>query len=195
MMPMAYDMIIVGTGPAGAFFLHRALSLLPKDTRILVLERGELRDHQWHIQNRATWMERHRNFFVNRNDRKDWIFNLAFGGTSNCWYGVTPRMLPNDFKLNSLYGVGYDWPLSYDDLEPYYGQAEEIMAISGSNDWSPTPRARSYKELCDAIEKSFLLSSDFFYYEAKTNRTVNYVGYYDPWERPCSNPFASLKHD
>ncbi|HMO01998.1 MAG TPA: GMC oxidoreductase [Oligoflexia bacterium] len=40
-------------------------------------------------------------------------------------------MHPNDFRLRSLYGVGLDWPINYDELESYYSQAEEIMQISG----------------------------------------------------------------
>lgn len=146
MSTTSYDIIIAGTGPAGAFFLHRALSLLPKNARILVLDRGALRDHQWHIDHRSTWRERHRESFVNHNERKDWIFNLSFGGASNCWYGVTPRMLPNDFKVRSLYGVGYDWPLSYEELEPYYAETEAIMAISGSEDGCPAPRSNSFPQ-------------------------------------------------
>ncbi len=53
-----------------------------------------------------------------------------------------------------------------------------------------TPRAAAYNELCKAIEETFLLSSDFFFHAADEGRTVHYIGYYDPYERPCSNPFA-----
>lgn len=58
-----------------------------------------------------------------------------------------------------------------------------------------TPRARAYEELCDAIERSFLISSDFFFHQGDESRTVHYIGYYDPWKRPCSNPFANLALD
>jgi len=38
------------------------------------------------------------------------------GGTTMHWLGTTPRMLPNDFQMKTKYGVGVDWPFSYDDL-------------------------------------------------------------------------------
>jgi choline dehydrogenase-like flavoprotein len=54
--------------------------------------------------------------------------------------------MPEDFRLRSLYGIGRDWPLSYDELENYYCEAEEIMAISGPDDGAPYPRSRPYPQ-------------------------------------------------
>src|SRR5262249_14941752 len=45
--------------------------------------------------------------------------------------GGTTRMMPGDFQLKSRYGVGYDWPLSYEDLEPHYEFVERVMMVSG----------------------------------------------------------------
>ena len=42
------------------------------------------------------------------------------GGTTWHWAAQAWRLLPNDFRLKTAYGVGRDWPISYDDLEPYY---------------------------------------------------------------------------
>jgi choline dehydrogenase-like flavoprotein len=53
-------------------------------------------------------------------------------------------MLPEDFRLRSLYAVGQDWPVSYDDLEEYYSEAEAIMAVSGPDDGSPYRMSRPY---------------------------------------------------
>jgi len=53
------------------------------------------------------------------------------GGTTLHWLGSTPRMLPNDFKMQTLYGQGVDWPISYDDLMPYYEMAENEIGVSG----------------------------------------------------------------
>jgi quinoprotein glucose dehydrogenase len=61
------------------------------------------------------------------------------------WGGVTPRFTPEDFRLHSLYGVGYDWPVSYDDLDPFYQEAEERMGVAGEQgppDYDP--RAGDY---------------------------------------------------
>lgn len=54
------------------------------------------------------------------------------GGTTLHWLGNVPRMLPNDFKMHSLYGQGVDWPISYEDIKPYYEMAENEIGVSGS---------------------------------------------------------------
>lgn len=60
------------------------------------------------------------------------------GGTTWHWAAQAWRNVPGDFRLRTLYGVGVDWPISYDDLDPYYQQAEEIMGVSGeANTGSP----------------------------------------------------------
>lgn len=52
-------------------------------------------------------------------------------GTTWHWAGCAWRHLPNDFRLKSKYGVGRDWPIGYDDLEPYYYCAEVEMGVCG----------------------------------------------------------------
>ncbi|HEY8023128.1 MAG TPA: GMC family oxidoreductase [Burkholderiaceae bacterium] len=53
------------------------------------------------------------------------------GGTTLHWLGNVPRMLPNDFRMKTLYGQGVDWPISYDDLKPYYEMAENEIGVAG----------------------------------------------------------------
>ncbi|GGF57205.1 choline dehydrogenase [Azorhizobium oxalatiphilum] len=53
------------------------------------------------------------------------------GGTTWHFGSSLWRMLPNDFRLKSLYGRGRDWPISYDELEPYYARAEQELGVSG----------------------------------------------------------------
>lgn len=55
----------------------------------------------------------------------------AVGGTSRHWTGITWRFLPEDFKLKSRHGVGRDWSVDYDELEPYYTEAEYFIGVSG----------------------------------------------------------------
>lgn len=57
--------------------------------------------------------------------------SMGLGGLAMHWGGVTPRFSPDDFRLRSLYGVGDDWPISYEELEPFYYEAEERMGVSG----------------------------------------------------------------
>ncbi|RTQ49697.1 GMC family oxidoreductase [Hymenobacter gummosus] len=57
-------------------------------------------------------------------------YTRALGGTTLHWLGTTLRMLPEDFELHSRYGRGVDWPISYDDLLPYYEMAEREIGVS-----------------------------------------------------------------
>jgi choline dehydrogenase-like flavoprotein len=56
------------------------------------------------------------------------------GGTTWHMLGNMPRHLPADFKMRSRYGVGVDWPIGYDDLEPWYGEAESELGVSGDHE-------------------------------------------------------------
>jgi glucose dehydrogenase len=57
--------------------------------------------------------------------------SMHVGGLAMHWGGVSPRYSPEDFRTQSLYGVGTDWPFTYDDLDPYYQEAEERMGVAG----------------------------------------------------------------
>ena len=142
---LTYDVIVVGTGFASTFFLRNYLRASRPDVRVLVLERGGMVTHPEQVARGKRWFHKTtEGSFVNATPQKPWTFTLSFGGGSNCWVGNTPRMLPEDFRMQSLYGVGADWPISYEELEPYYCDAEELMAIAGPSDDSPFPRSRPY---------------------------------------------------
>lgn len=69
------------------------------------------------------------------------------GGTTWHWAASSWRHLPVDLRMKSTYGVGRDWPISYDELEPYYCRAEEQMGVAGPNDpaqQSPSERSKPY---------------------------------------------------
>jgi len=145
-MEQKFDTIFVGTSFASTFFLLEYLKTAKPNARILVLERGQLDTHAWQVQNRQNSRVAPESTFVNKNPKKKWYYTPSFGGSSNCWWAATPRLMPNDFRMRSVYGVGVDWPVSYDDLEEFYYQAELIMAISGPNDGSPYPRSKPYPQ-------------------------------------------------
>lgn len=142
-MNYQYDTIIVGTGFAGAFFLMRYLELASPSTRILVLERGASDTKSWQLANRRTSSIAPEDVFVNLSPQKEWLTSPGFGGNSKCWWGGATRMMPNDFRLKTQYGIGTDWPVTYDELEPYYNTVEQIMMISGPID-SPMPRSSPF---------------------------------------------------
>jgi choline dehydrogenase-like flavoprotein len=141
-----FDVILVGSSFASSFFLHRYLRRANPSARILVLERGELRDHRWQLAHRDQLEREAVASYRGERSSKPWVFRVVFGGSSNCWWACTPRFLPEDFRLQSTYGVGRDWPITYDDLEEYYCEAEEIMSVSGPDDGSPWPRSRPYPQ-------------------------------------------------
>ena len=146
----SYDLIVVGTGFGSSFFLRKYLEKSSRDKRVLVLERGVLFPHSERLKKmRGIVSDKFKNVsitedtFENDNPEKLWDFDPNFGGSSNCWTGCTPRFMPNDFKINSLYGVGQDWPLTYEELEPYYCEVEDIMMIGGPQE-TPFPKSRPY---------------------------------------------------
>ncbi|QTH23510.1 GMC family oxidoreductase [Rhizorhabdus wittichii] len=139
-----FDTVVVGSGFGAAFFVRKLLERRPG--RILIVEWGRHHPHDWqvaHGTNSALPADR-----TYRSDNpKPWHYTVALGGGTNCWFGQAPRFHPSDFKLRSRYGVGNDWPIDYADLEPYYGEAEAIMAISGDPDMTAIfPRSIPYPQ-------------------------------------------------
>ena len=128
-----YDVVIVGSGFGSSFFLHRLLQS-DRPQRILVLEWGDHHPPAWQLEHRRNSSIDCAATYARQEGQKPWTFNIGFGGGTNCWWAQTPRLHPSDFTLKSRYGVGVDWPLSYDDLAPYYRQAETAMAVSGDPD-------------------------------------------------------------
>jgi choline dehydrogenase-like flavoprotein len=146
--------LVVGSSFSSSFFLKKYLEHAPQNARVLVLERGEFIPHKDRLSKAKAARFGDVSFisggdgrktYNNANAAKPWIFDPSFGGSSNCWTGCTPRFMPNDFQMSSMYGQGIDWPISYDDLEPYYTEAESIMLISGP-EVTPYPMSKRYPQ-------------------------------------------------
>jgi choline dehydrogenase-like flavoprotein len=148
-----FDVIVVGSGFAGTFFLWEALQHLGPNARVLVLERGKHRDRTWQLKNSGGLLAHGRRSFKNATPKKPWRFSVGVGGSSNCWVGCTPRMLPEDFALKTRYGVGTDWPLTYAELERDYVTVERLMAISGPDNTALFPRSAPYPQPPHALQK------------------------------------------
>jgi choline dehydrogenase-like flavoprotein len=154
-----FDLVVVGSSFASSFFLKKYLQHAHPTVRVLVLERGEYIPHADRIAKAKSARYGEVSFisggdarraYTNIVSDKPWIFDPSFGGSSNCWTGCTPRFMPNDFQMSSLYGQGVDWPISYDDLEQYYCEAEDIMAISGPG-VTPYPMSKKYPQKPHAL--------------------------------------------
>lgn len=140
-----YDLILVGTGIASSVFLHGWEKTARANARALVLEKGPNHPHAQRLAEPDALEALARAAFTNRT-RKPWRFSVGFGGSSNCWYACTPRLLPNDFQLATRYGVGTDWPVTYDELEPHYCDAEDLLQVAGSSEHTPFRRSRPYPQ-------------------------------------------------
>ncbi len=80
------------------------------------------------------------------NIRQGWKYHhvLGVGGSTLRYSGEAHRINPNSLKLNSRFNTGFDWPINYEDLEPYYTQAEKVIGVAGPEVQSFRPRSQAY---------------------------------------------------
>ncbi|MCA9878542.1 MAG: GMC family oxidoreductase [Thermomicrobiales bacterium] len=72
-------------------------------------------------------------------------YERIVGGTTCHWLGTCLRLVPSDFTMKSTYGVAIDWPLTYNDLEVWYGVAENAIGVAGDSDENNgSPRTTPY---------------------------------------------------
>ncbi|MEZ4504593.1 MAG: GMC family oxidoreductase [Thermomicrobiales bacterium] len=72
-------------------------------------------------------------------------YERLVGGTTWHWLGTAIRLLPNDFTMQSTYGVSVDWPITYDELEPWYLTAEQTIGVAGdSAQFDGAPRSGDF---------------------------------------------------
>ena len=84
------------------------------------------------------------------------VYLRMMGDTTWHWAGCAWRYLPSEFELKSRYGQGRDWALKYDDLEPFYNQAEVMMGVCGPDPkvedlGSPPPAALPHGSAADFL--------------------------------------------
>jgi choline dehydrogenase-like flavoprotein len=174
-----YDLVIGGTGFGAMFFLKGYVDRFPR-AQVLMLEWGEYRDHAWQTANQKNSAIAHETTYVGQQNEKPWVYTLGFGGGTNCWWAQTPRLSPNDFKMKTVYGVGQDWPIGYDDLEPYYLKAEQIMHVAGSDDIALRhPRSGGYPQpphALSSVDKAMKAAMPDFHFAAPTARLRVPVG-------------------
>ncbi|MEB3335085.1 MAG: GMC family oxidoreductase [Cyanobacteriota bacterium] len=147
-----YDVVIVGAGIAGSIL---ARQMADAGKRVLIVEAGAadnltLQGFQGYVQRFYGVADKNPNAPYPTNPNAPSPTNLndyfieagpmplggsytrALGGTTLHWEGKTPRMLREDLELRSRYGIGIDWPLSYDELIPLYERAEYEIGVSGN---------------------------------------------------------------
>jgi len=129
------DICIIGSGITAAVIAEKLAE--ERETRIVVVEAG---DDTVPLADRAA----HRGRFVAYGESpwgRDHIDGMTadgiqsrsmqVGGLAMHWGGVTPRFSPEDFRVKSLFGVGHDWPVTYEELDPFYDEAERRIGVAG----------------------------------------------------------------
>lgn len=136
-----HDVIIIGTGAGGGTLAHR---LAPSGKRILLLERGDYLPREtenWDarevfVQNRykahEKWLDRKGRSFAPG-------IHYYVGGNTKVYGAALLRFRAQDFgELRHHGGLSPAWPVSYDELEPYYLQAEQLYQVHGQRGLDPT---------------------------------------------------------
>jgi choline dehydrogenase-like flavoprotein len=137
------DVLVIGAGPSGAFASKR---LAEAGFAVVCLEQGDWMDRdgypgptpelelvvgkEWSFDPNVR--ELPSDYPVNARDSDvDPLMFSAVGGSSIVFGAHWMRFLPSDFRVRSLDGVADDWPISYDDLRPFYERVDIEMAASG----------------------------------------------------------------
>ena len=151
-----FDVVVVGSGAAGgicAYVLTRA------GAKVLLLEAGRDYDPEsetpmfdlpreaplrgaptperpfgFYDASVGGWEVPGEPYVVAPGSRFRWWRARMLGGRTNHWGRASFRMGPYDFKLGARDGLGFDWPIDYAELAPYYDKVEALIGVFGSND-------------------------------------------------------------
>lgn len=139
----AADVLIIGAGPTGAVAAKR---LAEAGMKVVVLEQGDWPDYSQARADHSDYeITAGRNWSANPNRRRaaaDYpisdadsdisaVMYNAVGGSSVIFAAHWQRNMPSDFRVRTLDGIADDWPLTYEDLQPFYEQVEEDFGVSG----------------------------------------------------------------
>jgi glucose dehydrogenase len=148
------DVCIIGGGLAGALMAYEMAS---REVKVAVLEAGPRHDVKAKFSYMQDRLTKDTNPWASNLPERDVFTNAgavayplgaarvkAVGGSTLHWGGLALRLHETDFKMKSLHGLADDWPVDYQQLEPYYGKAEAALGVSGIAD-NPFASYRSRK--------------------------------------------------
>jgi choline dehydrogenase-like flavoprotein len=136
-----FDVIVIGTGAGGGTL---AYALAPTGKKILLLERGDYVPRE-----KENWDSRAVNVDARYNTKEVWRdrdgkplhphTNYYVGGNTKFYGAALFRLRKEDFgEIGHHGGVSPAWPIAYEDLEPYYTEAERIYQVHGERGADPT---------------------------------------------------------
>lgn len=148
-----YDVVVIGSGAGGGM---SAYALAHAGIKVLLLEAGPFFDPakdsqqlKWSYDSprrggNATrpmgdfdasyggWQLDGEPYTQKDGSDFQWFRSRMLGGRTNHWSRIALRMGPKDFKCKTNYGVGDDWPITYDEIKPYYDKVDQLIGVYGS---------------------------------------------------------------
>jgi glucose dehydrogenase len=146
------DILIIGSGITAALMAAKLAETTTRSITVLeagraatpLVERTKARQ-RFQSYGESPWKSDHLDDQNATGTAWGYSPSMTVGGLAMHWGGVSPRYSPEDFRVRSLYGVGDDWPITYDDLDPFYQEAEERMGVAGEQGpVAMDPRGKPY---------------------------------------------------
>ena len=137
------DVVVIGAGPSGGIVTYY---LAEAGLNVVCLEQGSWVNPSDYAGNKPEWelliqkqwshdpnqRSLPSDYPLNVDDSDMWpsMYN-AVGGSSIYFGAEWPRLMPSDFRVRTLDGVADDWPITYEELAPYYTEIDEFIGVSG----------------------------------------------------------------
>ncbi len=139
--------VVIGSGAGGGTISNE---LAQKGIDVVCLEAGswlalsDIVNNPGIMNERMGWLDK-------RLGAPTWLCKTV-GGTTVRWSGITPRFQEHEFKPLTTYGklddtTAIDWPITLDELAPYYDMAEDRMGVSGTHGIPPSAETNEFKVL------------------------------------------------